>query len=131
MSSEMKTYDTRFFFEHYYSDDDSTLDLTREELRAKQRKYISSIVLHEVYKLTLEKDGRSVAELRTKLLEKDFNIIAVDAKIARISAEYRHKYRIPLADSIVAATAKITGTKCVTDDQHIRQIREIRTSWIK
>ena len=58
----MKTYDTRFFFEHYYSDDDSILELTRRELFTKQQKFISSIVLHEVYKLTLEKDGRSVAE---------------------------------------------------------------------
>ncbi len=127
----MKTYDTRFFFEHYYSTDDSILELTRQELLAKQQKFISSIVLHEIYKLTLEKEGRNVAQLRTKLLEKDFKIIAVDTNIARISAEYRHKYKIPLADSIVAATAKILDTQCVTDDQHIRQIKEIKTDWIK
>jgi predicted nucleic acid-binding protein len=126
----MKTYDTRLFFEHYYSDDDHILEITKQELFTKQPKFISSIVLHEVYKLTLEKDGRSVAELRTKLLGKDFRIIAVDSKIARLSAEYRHKYRMPLADSIVAATAKIIGAECVTDDPHIRQVKEIRTSWI-
>lgn len=127
----MKIYDTRFFFEHYYSNNENILELTRQELYAKQQKFISSIVLHEVHKLTLEKDGRSVAELRTKLLEKDFKIIAVDATIARISAQYRHKYRIPLADSIVAATAKIVNATCVTDDPHILQIKEIKTGWIK
>ncbi len=126
----MKTYDTRFFFEHYYSNDGSILELTRQELLTKQQKFISSIVLHDIYKPTLEKDGRSVAGLRTKLLEKEFKIIAVDATIARISAEYRHKYRIPLGDSIVAATAKIINVECVTDDEHIRQIKEIKTSWI-
>lgn len=127
----MKTYDTRFFFEHYYSNDDRILELTKKELIAKEQKFISSIVVHEVYKLTLEKDGRSVAELRTKLLEKDFKIIVVDAKIATISAQYRHKYRIPLADSIVAATAKVINAVCVTDDPHIRQLKEIKTSWMK
>lgn len=127
----MKIYDTRFFFEHYYSNDDNILELTRQELHTKQQKFISSIVLHEVYKLTLEKDGRSVAELRTKLLEKDFKIIDVDATIAKLSAQYRHKYRIPLADSIIAATAKIISATCVTDDQHMRQIKEIKTVWIK
>ncbi len=127
----MKIYDTRFFFEHYYSNDENILKLTRQELHAKQQKFISSIVLHEVYKITLEKDGRSVAELRTKLLEKDFKIIAVDAKIARTSAQYRHKYGIPLADSIVAATAKVINAICVTDDQHIRQIKDIKTGWIR
>ena len=127
----MKTSDTRFFFEHYYSNDNSILELTRNELLSKQPKFISSIVLHEIYKLTLEKEGKSVAALRTKLLEKDFKIVAVTAKIAKISAEYRHKYKIPLADSVVVATAKYMNAKCVTDDQHIRQVKEIRTSWIK
>lgn len=126
----MKTYDTRFFFEHYYSNDNSILALTTKELLDKQPKSISSIVLHEIYKLTLEKEGRSVAEVRASLLEKDFKIIAVSAKIARISAEYRHKYRIPLADSIIAATAKIINSKCVTDDEHLTQIKDIKTRWI-
>lgn len=127
----MKTYDTRFFFEHYYSNNDSILELTRNELFIREPKFISAIVLHEIYKLTLEREGRNVAELRTKLLEKDFKVIAVGAKIAKISAEYRHKYKIPLADSIVAATAKSLNAKCVTDDEHIKQIKDIRSSWIK
>ena len=127
----MKTYDTRFFFEHYYSNDNSILGLTRTELLTEKQKFISSIVIHEVYKLTLEKEGKIVAELRTKLLEKDFKTIPVNAKIARLSAVYRHEYRIPLADSIVAATAKVIGARCITDDQHIMQIKEIKTSWIK
>lgn len=88
-------------------------------------------MLHEIHKLTLEKDGRNVAELRTKLLEKDYRVIPVDAAIARVSAQYRHKYRIPLADSIIAATAKITDAICLTDDKHIQQIKEIKTEWIR
>lgn len=126
----MKTYDTRFFFEHYYSNNNNILTLTKRELLDKQPKSISSIVLHEIYKLTLEKEGRSVAEVRASLLEKDFKIIPVTAKIARISAEYRHKYRIPLADSIIAATAKMLSVRCITDDEDLTQIKDIKTSWI-
>jgi predicted nucleic acid-binding protein len=127
----MKTYDTRFFFEHYYSDDDGILERTRNELLSMHPKFISAVVLHEIYKLTLEREGRSVAELRTKLLEKEFKIVAIGAKIARISAEYRHKYRIPVADSIVAATARTINAKCVTDDMHLTKIKEIKTTWIR
>ncbi|MFY3739724.1 MAG: putative nucleic acid-binding protein [Candidatus Nitrosomirales archaeon] len=126
----MKTYDTRFFFEHYYSNNNSILAVTKNELLDKQPKSISAIVLHEIYKLTLEKEGRSVAEVRASLLEKDFKIVSVTAKIARISAEYRHKYRIPLADSIIAATTKMLSAKCITDDEHLTQIKDIKTSWI-
>ena len=126
----MSVYDTRFFFEHYYSRDEETLKRTKTELRRRGRKYVSSVTIHEVYRLTLEKEGRAVAELRVSLLEKDFKVIPVDAELAKLSAELRHKYRIPMADSIIAATAKRLSAACVTDDPHLTQIKEIKTRWI-
>ncbi len=126
----MKLYDTRFFFEHYYSSDEKTLSKTKAELKRREAKYISAITIHEVYKLTLEREGREVAELRAKLLEKDFKVVDVDVETARLSAELRHKYEIPMADSIIAATAKKLGAICITDDPHITQIKEIKTRWI-
>ena len=126
----MSVYDTRFFFEHYYSRDEETLKRTKAELRRRGRKYVSSVTIHEVYRLTLEKEGRAVAELRVSLLEKDFKVIPVDAELAKLSAELRHKYRIPMADSIIAATAKRLSAACVTDDPHLTRIKEIKTRWI-
>jgi len=126
----LSVYDTRFFFEHYYSRDEETLKRTKTELRRRGRKYVSSVTIHEVYRLTLEKEGRAVAELRVSLLEKDFKVIPVDAELAKLSAELRHKYRIPMADSIIAATAKRLSAACVTDDPHLTQIKEIKTRWI-
>lgn len=125
----MKLYDTRFFFEHYYSPDEVVLQKTRSEIRLTKQKFISAITIHEVYVLTLEKEGRETAEIRANLLEKDFKVIEVNSRIARISAGLRHKYRIPMADSIIAATAQHINATCVTDDPHITQIREIQTSW--
>ncbi len=125
-----KVYDTRFFFEHYYSSDHETLRKTTEEILLTRQKYISVIVIHEVYRLTLEREGRETAKLRAELLKKDFKVIPVDTEIARDSAEIRHRYRIPLADSIIAATTKRVKGKCVTDDPHLTKIREIKTAWI-
>jgi len=71
--------------------------------------------------LTLEKEGREQAELRAELLEKDFKVVNVDAQIAKISAKLRHKYRIPMADSIIAATAQSLKLACITDDKHLLQ----------
>ncbi len=70
----MKLYDTRFFFEHYYSSDKSILRKTSQELRKTRGKYISVIVIHEIYNLTLEKEGREAAELRATLLEKTLKL---------------------------------------------------------
>ncbi len=48
-------------------------------------------------------------------------------ELARLSAELRHRYRVPMADSIIAATAKLLNLTCVTGDPHIQQMKEIRT----
>jgi predicted nucleic acid-binding protein len=126
----MNVYDTGFFIEHYYSKNDEVLKRTTNALKTDKNKVISAIVVHEVYKLTLDKEGKEQAELRTKLLEKDFRVINVDTQIAKISAKLRHKYRIPMADSIIAATAESLKLVCITDDQHFTQIKEVKTKWI-
>jgi predicted nucleic acid-binding protein len=123
-------FDTRFFIEHYYSDDQRVLRRTKDEIRRNRSKFVSSIVLHEVYWLTLDAEGRETAVLRTDLLEKDFRVVDVDAEIARVSAEFRHEYDMRLADSVIAATALVLKAVCLSDDPHIRDVREIKTKWI-
>jgi len=122
-------YDTRFFIEHYYSKDENVLQRTKEEMRSRE-KYVSTIVIHEVYQLTLAREGRESAVLRTMLLEKDFKIVKIDAEIAKNSAEYRHKYKLPMADSMIAATASHLKATCLSDDPHFQAIKEIKTRWI-
>ncbi|MEM4521878.1 MAG: PIN domain-containing protein [Nitrososphaeria archaeon] len=99
-------------------------------IRLDKNKMVSAIVVHEIYKLTLEKEGREVADHRIRLIEKDFKIINVDFQIAKISAELRHKYKIPMADSIIAATAKESKAVCITDDIRMKQVKEIKVQWI-
>ncbi|KPV63938.1 MAG: hypothetical protein AOA66_0517 [Candidatus Bathyarchaeota archaeon BA2] len=87
-------------------------------------------MIHETYQLTLEKEGRETATLRTNLLEKDFKVISVNSAIAKSSAELRHKYKIPMADSIIAATSLFVNAVCITNDPHLKSIKEIKTKWI-
>lgn len=123
-------YDTRFLIEHYYSKDGEVLRRTKEEIRKTKERYISAIVIHEVYQLTLEREGRETAVLRINLLEKDFRIVNVDSKIAQSSAEIRHKYRTSMADSVIAATSLFLNATCISDDPHLKVIRETKTRWI-
>ena len=123
-------YDTRFFVEHYYSKNAEVTSSTTREIRREKEKSVSSIVIHEVYRLTLQKEGRQVARLRSELMSKEFEVVPVDEQLAVVSAELRQKYGIPMADSIIAATAIALRAVCVTDDPHIMKIREIRTRWI-
>src|SRR3989304_3585361 len=122
-------YDTRFFAELYYSKDEKLLQKIREEKR-RQEKFISTIAIHEVYRLTLQREGRETAVLRIALLKQDFKVIPVTAEIAEVSAELRHKYDLSMGDSMIAATASSLKALCVSDDPHFKRIKEIKTTWI-
>jgi len=123
-------FDTRFFWAGYYSPKESQTKQLVEKVRSAKERFISSIVLHEVYQLTLQKDGRETAKLRTTLLEQDYEVIDVTAEIAKTSAELRLKYNMSMADSIIAATALALKATCVSDDPHFKAVKEIETDWI-
>ena len=123
-------YDTRFFVENYYSPDPIIIEKLKESLRKTKERYISAIVIHEVYQLTLRKEGRETAILRTTLLEQDFRVVNVDADIAKLSAEIRLNHKMSMADSIIAATAISLKAICISDDLHFKAVSEIKTQWI-
>lgn len=68
----------------------------RMELAGRHGKYISAVSIYEVYKLSVQTDGREVADLRVSLLEKDFKVADVDSRIARRAAAIWYKYRVPM-----------------------------------
>jgi predicted nucleic acid-binding protein len=121
-------YDTRFFADSYYSQDESLLKKIRAH-RARKR-YISAVVIHEVYNLALTRKGRETAKTQVADLLKEFEVVPVDEKIAQFSAELKHKYQLPMGDSMIAATALMLKAVCITDDPHFKQIKEIQTAWI-
>ena len=122
-------YDTRFFTQLYRSSNSEEKKKIRTEMTRKD-KCVSPIVIHELYHSSIAIEGREIAKIKIAYIKQDFQIVPVDAPIAEISAEIRHNYHIPMGDSIIAATALRLKSVCITDDQHIRQIREIETAWI-
>jgi predicted nucleic acid-binding protein len=122
-------YDTRFFIELYNSKDELTKKKASREKQRKKR-YVSTVVVHELYNNSLSKEGRETARLKVAFLKKEFEIIPVDDQVAEVSAELRHKYHLSMGDSMIAATASVLKATCITDDPHFKQIKEIETSWI-
>jgi len=126
---ERSVYDTRFFVEYFYSGDAGFLRRLKEDLRAVRERVVSVLTIHEVYRVILEREGREVAILRSETIRRDFNVVDVDYKMAVRSAELRSKHRIPMADSVIAATAQIHGCPLVSDDAHFKQIPDLKTRW--
>ena len=122
-------YDSRFFVEFYYSKDQTLRKKIIEKKRFKDR-YISAIVVHEVYNFSLSREGREVAQLRATSMNEEFQVIPVDDQVAQTSAELRHKYQLSMGDSMIAASALALKAILISDDPHFKLIKEIETSWI-
>jgi predicted nucleic acid-binding protein len=124
-----RVYDTRFFAELFYSKDQNMRKWVENEKR-KREKHTSAVVVHELYRLTLSREGRETAKLRVLLVKQSFKVIPVDEQIAQLSAELRQKYRLSMGDSMIAATASMLNAACVSDDPHFKMVKEIRTTWL-
>ena len=53
----------------------------------------------------------------------------MDYETAIRSAELRARYRMPMADSIIAAVAQINSCSIVSDDPHFQNIENLKTRW--
>jgi predicted nucleic acid-binding protein len=124
-----RVYDTRFFAELFFSRDPNMHKWVESE-KKKREKHTSAVVMHELYRLTLAREGRETAKLRMALVKQSFKVIPVDTQIAEFSAELRQKYQLSMGDSIIAATAGMLNAVCVSDDPHFKQIKEIHTTWV-
>lgn len=126
--------DTRFFMHSLESRDMQFKKWAKTTIETQaNNSIVPSIVIHEFYKLQLEDEGKDVAEMRTdSILKSDFKIKNLDPSIAIEAAKLRCRYaELPTADAIIAATAIVTCSDCViTDDRHIRQIKETKTKWL-
>ena len=106
-------------------------NLTLQTLQRKENLgIVPSIVIHEFYKFQLQNLGKDVAELRVNsLLKLDLKVANLDVPLAIEAAKLRCKYaELPTADAIIAATAiAMSCDYILTDDKHIKQIKETKT----
>jgi len=125
------SYDTRFLIELYYASELAIKEKIKNVLLVSKPNYLSTAALSEIYKLTLEKEGKAVAEIRATSLAKDFRLVDVDKEIAVQAAIIKHKHGIPFADSLIASTARVLRIPCYTDDGHFRGIDGVTSKWIR
>jgi len=125
------SYDTRFLIELFYTSDAETKGRIRSTLLTSKPNFLSTAALSEIYKLTLEREGKDVAEIRANSLSRDFRLVDVDKDIAVLAALIKHKNGVPFADSLIASTARILGVPCYTDDPHFRGIEGVVAKWIR
>ncbi|MGA3298169.1 MAG: PIN domain-containing protein [Candidatus Bathyarchaeia archaeon] len=125
-------YDTRFFIYLLTAKDVTIARRLKSELDTRKRRYVSAVTVHEVYRLSLQDEGRDVARMRRSSIERDFQVIDVNSDIAVEAAEIKvaQGSDFPLADAIIGATAVLRRLECFTDDDHLKKLEKVKTRWI-
>ncbi len=118
-------FDTRYFWAVFTTKDPDYLKKLRTLLETSKARFASSISLYEVYKLTLSHEEKTVADLRTNTIKKQFKIVDVNPEIAEEGAKISHRLRTPMADALIMATARKLRVPCVTDDPHFTDVKRI------
>lgn len=120
-------FETRYFWAVLTTRDPATVNKLKAIYDKSKTAYASSITIYEVFRLTLEHEDLQVAELRSKTIMNEFTTVDVDGEIAGEGARISHRLRIPMADSLIMATAKRLHVSCVTDDPHFTEVKRV---WI-
>jgi predicted nucleic acid-binding protein len=129
MMSDRRLYDTRFFFEYFYSKDSTFVGKLKQEAKTTKEKFVSALTIHELHHISMKRSGKEAATLRSHTIFTEFRVVDVDYAIAVKSAELRNIHKMPMADSVIAATAQVHGCTLLSDDAHFRGIPNLKTKW--
>ena len=83
------------------------------------------ICIYEVFKRIMQLQGLDTAELRIADLYKG-KVIELDAPLALSAAKISTGMKLPMADSILLATARFHNATLWTQDEHFRGIEGVR-----
>ena len=86
---------------------------------------VPAIVITEVYKKFL---NDSTIEIATSILRKlsTFKIVTFDYELSVLSATLSKEYKLPLADSIIYATAMKHNAEIYTFDKHFENLPNVK-----
>lgn len=90
---------------------------------------VSVVTLTEIYYKYLQEGKPELAKTRTQELRYAAYLTKLDVNedIAVKAGEFKGKYRVPVADAFIAATAQFTASTLISDDPDFKLIHEIKT----
>lgn len=100
------------------------LRIENEELEAA----ISVVTLTEIYYKYMHEKRDDLAKTRVEELKYATYLkkLSIDEKIAIKAGEFKGKYAIPIADSLIAATAFYDNSTIISDDMDFKKITEVK-----
>ena len=90
-----------------------------------ERLVVPTISLLEVFKRVLVQRGENTA-LQTVAHMRQGKVVPLDTEIALLAAKLGAGHKLPLADSVILATARLHGATLWTQDADIKNIEGVR-----
>src|SRR5208282_1557134 len=126
---DKRLYDTSFFFDYFYSNNPEITNKLQQEAKSTKEKLVSVLTIHELHHISMRRSGKEVATLRSHTILTEFKVVDVNYAIAVQSAELRSTRKMPMADSVIVATAQVYGCTLISDDTHFQGIPNLKTKW--
>ncbi len=86
---------------------------------------VPAISLFEVFKRVLIEKNRNDA-LEAVAIMKDGQVVDLDDSLALVAAELSYELKLPMADSIILATARANNATLWTQDAHFKSMEGVK-----
>ncbi len=108
-----------------YFADGQNADFFAPAIEDTEHLLVPVICVYEVFKRILQQRGLGAAETRIADLYKG-TIIDLSAPLALSAAILSDQLKLPMADSLILATARANGATLWTQDEHFMNIEGVR-----
>jgi predicted nucleic acid-binding protein len=86
--------------------------------------YVPTICLYEVRKKFLNDNDAVKAVAAIEIMKKGM-VVSIDSEIALLASDISKQYKLPMADSIIYATAVMRDAELYTQDKHFENLDRV------
>jgi len=86
--------------------------------------YIPIISLYEVYKKFLSIDDSEKANMAVAIMQ-NATVIGINPQLVVLAAQLSKQHKLPMADSIIYATAVLWDAELYTQDKHFENLERV------
>jgi len=118
----MNIVDSSFWIEYFLENDidQSVIDIIKDT----DNLYIPVISLYEVFKKFLSIGDTEKANIAVAIMQ-NADVITINPQLAVLAAQLGKQHKLPMADSIIYATAVLWNAELYTKDKHFENLERV------
>jgi PIN domain nuclease of toxin-antitoxin system len=98
----------------------------KDAINKKEFLCVPSVCIYEVYKKMQTDKGIGYADIVIGVMQNGTNVVNLDEEIAKTAAIFSKKHKLPMADSVIYATAKTYNAIIWTQDKHFEGLNSLK-----